>query len=111
MKISKQFFQILNFGTIKLLAVQKNNVIIKLTYNLDLQEGIEKETDLIRELKQQLDKYFAKQLTEFDIPILLIGTNFQKTVWESLQKIPYGETRTYKQIAEIINNPKAYRAV
>ena len=111
MRISKKFFQILNFDKIKLLAVQADNSIIKLTYNLNLQEGIEQETDLICELRQQLDKYFVNKLTNFDIPILLIGTDFQKAVWESLQKIPYGETRTYKQIAEMIGNPKACRAV
>ena len=48
---------------------------------------------------------------EFDLPLLLKGTPFQKQVWEALLNIPFGETRSYKQIAEAIGNPKAVRAV
>lgn len=61
--------------------------------------------------KFQLSEYFNGRLKEFDLPYKLIGTDFQKSVWEYLLKIPYGETRTYKDVAIAIDNPKACRAV
>ena len=59
----------------------------------------------------ELDDYFNKKLKNFTVPIRLKGTGFQMLVWQELQKIPYGETVSYKYIAEKINNPKAVRAV
>lgn len=59
----------------------------------------------------QLDEYFAGTRTEFAFPYSLKGTPFQEKVWAALQKIPYGETRSYKDIAEAIGHPKAFRAV
>lgn len=72
---------------------------------------IEKETPLLRVAKQQLTEYFAGQRTVFDLPIKTAGTAFQQQVWQSLKAIPYGETRSYKEIATAIDNPKAVRAV
>lgn len=72
---------------------------------------VEKETDLIRETKKQLDEYFKGNRESFNIPMNLEGTDFQKSVWKALQDIPYGETKSYSEIAEYINNPKACRAV
>ncbi|MFC9343410.1 methylated-DNA--[protein]-cysteine S-methyltransferase [Streptomyces sp. NPDC057020] len=60
---------------------------------------------------RQLDAYFAGELTEFDLPLNLIGTPFQLRVWEGLLRIPYGETRTYGELAEELGNPGASRAV
>ena len=60
---------------------------------------------------QQLHEYFHGERQQFDLPLAFYGTDFQKTVWAELLKIPYGETRSYLQIAEILNNPKAVRAV
>ena len=60
---------------------------------------------------QQLDEYFAKKRTEFDIPVQLNGTMFQQELWKNLQAIPYGHTTSYKNLASSINRPKAYRAV
>lgn len=60
---------------------------------------------------QQLDEYFAGRRETFDFPYRLHGTPFQEKVWGALKKIPYGETRSYKDIAEAIGHPKAYRAV
>lgn len=59
----------------------------------------------------QLDMYFARKLMTFDLPLAANGTVFQQRVWEELCKIPYGETRSYKQIAEKMGNSKAVRAV
>ena len=59
----------------------------------------------------ELGEYFSGKRKRFDVPVHLQGTPFQESVWEALREIPYGETRSYKQIAERIGNPKATRAV
>jgi methylated-DNA-[protein]-cysteine S-methyltransferase len=74
------------------LAVKKINPILKLTI-------------------KQLNEYFELHRTHFDLPLKLLGTDFQIKVWKSLQKIPYGKTKSYGQLASTIGNPKAYRAV
>ncbi len=61
--------------------------------------------------KQQLDEYFQGQRKVFDIPLNFQGTSFQKQVWQALIAIPYGETRTYQEIAVQMGNAKAVRAV
>lgn len=63
------------------------------------------------ETVRQLDAYFAGELTEFDLPLHLVGTPFQLRVWAELCRIPYGETRTYGELAEALGNPTASRAV
>ena len=71
-----------------------------------------KETPLIMESKKQLEEYFSGNRKNFDLPIVFIrGTDFQKKIWDTLLKIPYGETRSYKEIAEMAGKPKACRAV
>lgn len=69
------------------------------------------ETPLIRETKRQLDEYFAGKRKAFDVPTRLEGTEFQKKVWNELKNIPYGETVTYKYMAEAVGCPRGYRAV
>ena len=76
-----------------------------------LYEGICQETDTIKEAHQQLTEYLKGERKTFDLALNLKGTDFQKQVWMALCDIPYGETRSYKQIAESIGNPKAVRAV
>ncbi|MFD8688175.1 methylated-DNA--[protein]-cysteine S-methyltransferase [Streptomyces sp. NPDC059651] len=63
------------------------------------------------EAVEQLDAYFAGELREFDLPLHLAGTPFQRSVWAELQRIPYGETRTYGELAENLGKPGASRAV
>lgn len=70
-----------------------------------------KETALIREAAAQLNDYLAGKRKVFEVPVALVGTAFQQTVWKALTAIPYGETRSYKEIAESIGQPKACRAV
>lgn len=65
----------------------------------------------VRAAVQQLDEYFRGRRFHFDLPLVLKGTVFQKTVWKELMNIPYGETRTYRDIARAIKAPKAVRAV
>lgn len=70
-----------------------------------------KHSDVLYEAYRQLQEYFAGNRRDFTIPIRADGTAFQKRVWGELQKIPYGETRSYAEIAAGIGNPKAVRAV
>ena len=65
----------------------------------------------LREAVSQLHAYFARNLRRFQLPLDMPGTEFQKSVWRELGKIPYGETRSYAQIAAAIGTPKAVRAV
>ena len=73
--------------------------------------GIEQETPLIKDALLQLSEYLRGERKKFDIPFRMRGTEFQIQVWKVLQNIPYGETRSYKQIAEAIGDPKAVRAI
>ena len=93
---------------------------LKIEYENDVLTGIaytenEKEQGIRSELSDktvlQLEEYFDGRRKEFDIPIKLRGTEFQKKVWKELLKIPYGATVSYKDIAIKIGNPKACRAV
>jgi O-6-methylguanine DNA methyltransferase len=59
----------------------------------------------------QLKKYLKGELQRFDCPLDMRGTSFEKKVWSALKKIPYGRTRSYKEIGEAIGHPKAFRAV
>ena len=72
---------------------------------------INKETDIIKKAYKELDEYFKGNRKTFDIPLKIEGTEFQKKVWMALLEIPYGETRSYLDIAKKIGNPKASRAV
>ena len=67
--------------------------------------------DAFADVAEQLDAYFAGSLTEFDVDLELAGTEFQRRVWAALQTIPYGETRSYGEIAGQIGSPAASRAV
>ncbi|MDD4334042.1 MAG: methylated-DNA--[protein]-cysteine S-methyltransferase [Desulfotomaculaceae bacterium] len=69
------------------------------------------ETDILKETAGQLQGYLAGELKEFDLPLALDGTEFMQRVWKSLLNIPYGETRSYQQIARSVGNIKASRAV
>ena len=68
-------------------------------------------TPLLAQAVDQLEAYFSGERTTFDLPLDAEGTVFQRSVWEALRRIPYGETRSYGQIAEAIGKPKAGRAV
>ena len=74
-------------------------------------EGEKLETPLIQEAYRQLTEYLIGVRKCFDLPLNPRGTEFQQQVWKALCDIPYGGTRSYKQIAEAIGNPKAVRAV
>lgn len=69
------------------------------------------ENELLRRTARELDEYFGGKRREFDIPLSLHGTPFQRRVWEALLQIPYGETRSYAEVAAMAGNPRAFRAV
>ena len=75
------------------------------------QDYSQEETLLLKEAKKQLKAYFEGSQKIFDLPLNPKGTDFQKAVWQALLLIPYGETRSYKDIAAAIGNSKASRAV
>lgn len=70
-----------------------------------------KKNIIIEEVIKQLEEYFNGKRKSFELPVNPQGTEFQKRVWRELQKIPYGQTRTYKDIAIKIGNPNASRAI
>jgi len=72
---------------------------------------VEQDDELLKKTRKQLDEYFDMRRKDFDIPLITVGTEFQKSVWEALQKVPYGTTSSYLQLAKDINNEKAVRAL
>ena len=90
--------------------VEKDGALLAISC-APISKGIVKETPLIRKAYIQITEYLKSERKTFDLPIYMEGTMFQKQVWKALCDIPYGETRSYKQIAEAIGNPKAVRAV
>ena len=74
-------------------------------------DAVEKWTPLLRKVAEQIKEYLSGKRRGFDIPLKLSGTDFQLSVWHALQTIPYGATRSYREIAEQIGNAKACRAV
>ncbi|WP_304247060.1 methylated-DNA--[protein]-cysteine S-methyltransferase [Parabacteroides gordonii] len=69
------------------------------------------ESEVLAQTVSQLDEYFAGKRTEFDIPLLFAGTDFQKAVWNALLNIPYGKTVSYAALSQDLGNRKAIRAV
>jgi O-6-methylguanine DNA methyltransferase len=67
--------------------------------------------NLPKAYQKQVHEYLAGNRRQFELDIVLNGTEFQKVVWRAMLKIPYGQTRSYKQLAQAIGSPKAYRAV
>ncbi len=73
--------------------------------------GREEESPLLRVARTQLLEYLSEARRSFDLPLDPAGTAFQRSVWEALRAIPYGQTRTYGEIAAAVGRPKAVRAV
>lgn len=74
-------------------------------------EFVEEDDVVLKAARQQLDEYFNGKRTVFDIPLLMVGTEFQKSVWNALIQTPFGTSLSYLELAEKINNKKAVRAV
>lgn len=93
--------------------VEDGKGICSLSFGASLENGDvpEEETALLLEAKRQLLEYFAGERKQFELPLSLHGTEFQMRDWEALLAIPYGETRSYGEIAAAIGCPKGSRAV
>lgn len=92
--------------------IEEYNKIIAIEINQPIKEDIiQKDTPLLKETEKQLLEYLEGKRKVFDVPLNPKGTKFMKEVWTALQEIPYGETKTYGQIAQRIGKPKAARAV
>lgn len=94
-----------------LFILENNGSIVGISNRNMGWEGMFKETPLIKETNRQLNEYFSGKRRFFDLPLYTQGTDFQEKVWKALKQIPYGETRTYKEIAIAIGQPNAMRAV
>lgn len=97
-----------------LIIVENENRISRIETvktNKEYPKGEKAETTLIKEAYKQISEYLEGKRKEFTLPLLIKGTKFQEKVWNALLQIPYGETRTYGEIAKQIGNEKASRAV
>ncbi len=95
-----------------LTLVEEDGALVQLAFDgYTVLESEEVDSPLLREAERQLASYFAGQLQVFSLPLCTRGTPFQEKVWCALQKIPYGETRTYGELAAMIGQPTAARAV
>jgi len=74
-------------------------------------EYIEQDTTILKETRKQIDEYLIGERIKFEIPILMVGSDFQKQVWNALIAVNYGEVATYLDLAKSIDNEKAVRAV
>ena len=81
---------------------------LKRLLDAEFEEGT---SEVIEKAADQLNEFFAGQRKEFDVPLLFVGTDFQKTIWKELLNIPFGETVSYGEMARRIGMPKAVRAV
>jgi len=73
-------------------------------------ELVEQDDEILRETRRQFNEYLEGQRKDFDIPLMMVGTDFQKSVWNALLKVPYGATSTYSQMARDIGKERAVRA-
>ena len=96
----------------EIMITEEDEAIVEISFAAKLAEGAErKESPLLKRCYQQLLEYFSGERTEFDLPLSPKGSAFQQMVWQALSTIPYGEVRSYGDIARQIGNPKACRAV
>ncbi|WP_349815592.1 methylated-DNA--[protein]-cysteine S-methyltransferase [Chryseobacterium sp. Marseille-Q3244] len=97
---------LLEFSDRKALPTELKNISKHFKANI-----VQGENSHFIKLEQELSEYFEGKRTEFTVPLSPVGTAFQKQVWEILQQIPYGVTRSYQEQADILGNPKSVRAV
>jgi methylated-DNA-[protein]-cysteine S-methyltransferase len=98
-------------GKILLFADDAAITTIDISGEYSKPSGKPKPNDLLLRAAAQLKEYFAGQRETFDLPLAPSGTDFQTKVWRAMQKIPFGQTRTYGQLAAMVGNPSAARAI
>ncbi len=109
-----KYYKDINTVIGKARIIEEDGYIIELQINKDFDKNediLEKDTNILKNTERQLSEYFSGKRNTFDLKLNSKGTDFMKKVWRELLNIPYGETRTYKEIAEKIGNPKGARAV
>ena len=95
------------FGLLKIGAAEEKVILVGI---VSKQDEPNQPTALSAEVYRQLQEYFAGKRTVFTVPYALNGTSFQQAVWTQIAKIPYGQTVTYKDIAQVIDKPRAFQA-
>ena len=103
----------------RLMLEEEDGALVRVAFKREIPAGIEEQMEelplqakeVLEKAERQLDEYFAGERKVFNLPLAPKGTEFQKKVWAALRDIPYGETRSYGQIAAAVGNPKASRAV
>lgn len=107
-----KFYSIFKEGPLELLVKESGGKIVYIGNKTENTEGFtRKKTRLIESSIDSLTEYLRGDRRDFSIPIEPSGTDFQVKVWKKLMEIPYGEKRSYKEVAEAIGNPRAYQAV
>ena len=96
-------------GSLEIVGTHKG--ILTIEFVEDEFEADRKLPACMTECLRQLDEYFKGKRQKFSVPLLLDGTEFQKAVWRQLEKIPFGQTASYGDVARAIGNPRAFRAV
>ncbi len=110
------YYDILSSPIGNLLLIANDNGLIKILFEDEnqlkkIEDNWVKNTDRLKEVRNQLKAYFDNELTKFDVKLAPEGTAFQKQIWKQLEEIPYGETCSYQDIALSINKPNACRAI
>ncbi len=90
---------------------QSSGAITQLVFGPARLEGVERACELTNRASSQVLEYLAGKRRSFDLPLAAKGTEFQHAVWNEMLNIPYGETRTYGQVAAALGKPKALQAV
>lgn len=93
----------------RILLEEKNGMLLRCVWTTD--KPYREISDILDDAEQQLEEYFTGKRREFSLPLEISGTEFQRRVWTQLSMIPYGETRTYGQIAANVGCPNGQRAV
>lgn len=95
-----------------LLLVEEDGALTQLQFDGEPPADCKEETNpLLLDARRQLEEYFAGKRRTFDLPLRPKGTPFQKACYQALREIPYGQTRSYAEIAQCVGKPKACRAV
>jgi methylated-DNA-[protein]-cysteine S-methyltransferase len=106
----KKFYEYDSAAIGKIYIAESGGFITDVAFR-PIEGALMQKTPLISRAIDELEEYFSGKRKEFDLPVKLTGTEFQKKAWAALLDIPYGQTRTYKQQAEAVGNVKACRAV
>lgn len=94
------------------MIVQQGEAVKEILFEEKITDAVPiRSTELLLCAQRQLNEYFSGSRKVFSLPLALTGTPFQRKVWQQLTQIPYGEVRSYGQIAQAVGNPKACRAV